>query len=70
VSDTGAGIPAATLPHVFDPFFTTKPRGQGTGLGLAISRDIVSAHGGDIRLESEEGRGTTVTVWLPAGGRE
>jgi two-component system NtrC family sensor kinase len=70
VSDTGAGIPAAALPHVFDPFFTTKPRGQGTGLGLAISRDIVSAHGGDIRLESEEGRGTTVTVWLPAGGRE
>jgi signal transduction histidine kinase len=70
VSDTGAGISAATLPHVFDPFFTTKPRGQGTGLGLAISRDIVSAHGGDIRLESEEGHGTAVTVWLPAGGRE
>ncbi|MGH7306889.1 MAG: sensor histidine kinase [Candidatus Rokuibacteriota bacterium] len=70
VSDTGAGIPPAALAHVFDPFFTTKPRGQGTGLGLAISRDIVGAHGGDMKLESEEGRGTTVTVWLPAGSGE
>ncbi len=67
VRDTGTGIPADALPQVFNAFFTTKPRGQGTGLGLAISRDIVVAHGGDIRIESEEAGGTTVTVWLPVG---
>lgn len=65
VIDTGSGIPAEAVARVFQPFFTTKPRGQGTGLGLAISRDIITAHGGDIRVESEEGRGTTVTIWLP-----
>ncbi len=66
VHDTGPGIPAALLPRVFEPFFTTKPAGRGTGLGLAICRDIVKAHGGEVRVESEEGRGTTVTAWIPA----
>jgi two-component system, NtrC family, sensor kinase len=66
VADTGSGIGPDALPHVFEPFFTTKPRGQGTGLGLAISRDIVVEHGGEIRVETEEGRGTTVEIWLPA----
>jgi signal transduction histidine kinase len=51
---------------VFEPFFTTKPAGRGTGLGLAICRDIVKAHGGELRVESEEGRGTTFTAWIPA----
>ncbi|HOS77568.1 MAG TPA: ATP-binding protein, partial [Syntrophales bacterium] len=50
---------------VFDPYYTTKP--SGTGLGLAIAHKIVEAHGGEIRLASEPGRGTTVTVTLPAG---
>ena len=66
VHDTGPGIPAELLPRVFEPFFTTKPAGRGTGLGLAICRDIVKAHGGELRVESEEGRGTTFTAWIPA----
>ena len=66
VADTGSGIAPDVLPRVFEPFFTTKPRGKGTGLGLAISRDIVAEHGGQIEFETEVGRGTTVTVWLPA----
>jgi two-component system NtrC family sensor kinase len=65
VADTGPGIAAEHLPRVFEPFFTTKPPGQGTGLGLAISRDIVRGHGGEIRVESAPGQGTTFTVWLP-----
>lgn len=64
VSDTGAGIPADILPHVFEPFFTTK-RGQGTGLGLSISHAYVRSHGGDIRVDSLPGRGTTVRITLP-----
>jgi two-component system, NtrC family, sensor kinase len=65
VTDTGPGIPPDLLPRVFEPFFTTKPPGQGTGLGLAISRDIVQAHGGQIRVESRDGAGTTFVAWLP-----
>ena len=64
VTDSGAGIPADILPHVFEPFFTTK-RGQGTGLGLSISHAYVRSHGGDIRVDSLPGRGTTVRVTLP-----
>jgi PAS domain S-box-containing protein len=64
VTDRGSGISPAHLPHVFEPFFTSgKPR--GTGLGLAICRNILDAHGGDIALDSEVGRGTTVRVWAP-----
>lgn len=65
VADTGSGIPAANLEHVFDLFYTTKPK--GTGLGLAICRKIMQDHGGDIAIESTEGRGTTVTIKLPYG---
>jgi two-component system sensor histidine kinase HydH len=63
VSDTGSGIPREHLPRVFDPYFTT--RSSGTGLGLAIVHKIVEAHGGEIRLESEPGRGTQAVVTLP-----
>lgn len=65
VADTGAGMFPEVLLRAFEPFFSTKPPGQGTGLGLAICRDIVREHGGEIRLESRPGAGTTATIWLP-----
>ena len=64
VSDTGSGIPADVLPHVLEPFFTTK-QGRGTGLGLSISYAYMRSHGGDMRVDSVVGRGTTVTLTLP-----
>ena len=66
VSDTGSGIAPEALPRIFEPFFTTKPTGRGTGLGLAICRDIVLAHDGELGVQSESGRGTTFSVWLPS----
>jgi signal transduction histidine kinase len=65
VADTGQGIPQEAIPQVFKPMFTTKPEGKGTGLGLPICREIVRGHGGDIRIESEEGKGTTLIFTLP-----
>jgi len=65
VIDTGCGIPPENLDKLFDPFFTTKEVGQGTGLGLAVSYGIVERHGGTIRVQSEVGRGSTFTIWLP-----
>ncbi|MCA9137941.1 MAG: hypothetical protein KDB00_14315, partial [Planctomycetales bacterium] len=66
VSDTGTGIPLAILDRIFDPFFSTKQRGQGTGLGLSTSIGIIRSHGGAIGLQSIVGKGTTVSVILPA----
>lgn len=62
-TDTGKGIPAGDLQRIFHPFFTTKHR--GSGLGLSIVQKIVEAHDGSVRVESEPGRGTRVTVLLP-----
>jgi signal transduction histidine kinase len=64
VADTGAGMAADVMQRVFDPFFTTKRR-EGTGLGLSISQMLVTRQGGRISVESELGKGTTFTVWLP-----
>jgi two-component system sensor histidine kinase HydH len=66
VSDTGHGIPAQDLDRIFDPYFTTK--NQGTGLGLATVRTMVEAHGGQVRIASEPGQGTQVTLDLPVKG--
>jgi signal transduction histidine kinase/HAMP domain-containing protein len=65
VRDTGSGIPSEYLRRVFDPFFTTKPVGVGTGLGLSVCHRIITALGGDIRVESEPGRGTSFFITLP-----
>ncbi len=65
VSDTGSGMSAETAAHAFEPLFTTKKRG-GTGLGLSVVQKIVRAHGGEISFETNEGKGTTFRIRLPA----
>jgi signal transduction histidine kinase len=65
IADTGHGIPPERIGRIFDPGFTTKGATLGTGLGLSIVYQIVSGHGGEILVESEEGRGTTFTLRLP-----
>ena len=65
VQDNGTGIPKEALDKIFQPFFTTKPTGQGTGLGLSLSYDIVKAHGGELKVESKVGQGTTFIIELP-----
>ena len=53
------------LDKIFQPFFTTKPTGQGTGLGLSLSYDIVKAHGGEIKVETNEGMGSIFVIQIP-----
>jgi signal transduction histidine kinase len=65
VADSGVGIPPEYLSRVFDPFFTTKPAGAGVGLGLSLCQRIILANFGTIRIDSEVGKGTTVTICLP-----
>lgn len=65
VRDTGSGIPPEHLDSLFEPFFTTKPVGRGIGIGLSTCYTIVTEHGGDIRVESRGGEGSTFTVTLP-----
>ncbi|HPT96693.1 MAG TPA: ATP-binding protein, partial [Armatimonadota bacterium] len=67
IEDTGVGIPSEHRDRLFEPLFTTKPR--GAGLGLALVQRVVAAHHGTIRIESEDGQGTTVTLLLPAAER-
>jgi PAS domain S-box-containing protein len=65
VSDSGTGMPADVLAQAFDPFFTTKPLGEGTGLGLSMVYGFAKQSEGHVRIDSEVGRGTTVTICLP-----
>jgi len=65
INDNGPGIPEHILHNIFDPFFTTKNKGKGTGLGLSVSQGIVARHGGEIRVSSKVGLGTTMSVILP-----
>lgn len=65
VTDSGSGIRPDDIPSIFDPFFTTKEVGKGTGLGLSVSLAIVEVAGGEIVVESDEGKGSTFTVILP-----
>ena len=67
-ADSGAGIPKENLEKILEPFFTTKAK--GTGLGLAITKQIVEMHHGKLEIDSEVGRGTTVTVRLPVEREE
>jgi two-component system NtrC family sensor kinase len=65
VQDNGNGIPEHIKEKIFQPFFTTKPAGSGTGLGLSLSYDIVKAHGGELKVETQEGQGTEFSIQLP-----
>jgi len=65
VRDNGSGIPQKVLDKIFQPFFTTKPTGQGTGLGLSLSYDIIKAHGGEIKVETEDGERSEFIIQLP-----
>ncbi|HET9934601.1 MAG TPA: ATP-binding protein [Polyangiaceae bacterium] len=69
VADTGASIDESDLPHIFEPLFTTKPAGKRSGSGLTLCRTIVASHGGDIRVSSDDGKGSTFRVSLPVAKR-
>jgi signal transduction histidine kinase len=66
VRDNGSGIPQSIIEKIFQPFFTTKPTGEGTGLGLSLSYDIITAHGGELKVETKEGEWTVFRIILPA----
>ena len=65
ITDNGGGIPQSIIDKIFQPFFTTKPAGEGTGLGLSLSFDMIRAHGGEIRVETKDGEGTSFIIQLP-----
>jgi len=65
LADTGTGIPSDIIHSIFEPYFTTKPVGEGTGLGLSMVHGIVKSYGGQVTVESELGKGTVFTIYLP-----
>jgi len=65
LKDTGMGIAPDNLERVFEPFFTTRSRDGGTGLGLSVSYGIIADHGGFIEVDSQVGKGSIFTIWLP-----
>jgi signal transduction histidine kinase len=67
VKDHGSGMPRDVMERAFEPFFTTKEIGEGTGLGLSIAQGIVRDHGGWIAVESEVGKGSRFSIWIPEG---
>jgi signal transduction histidine kinase len=69
VKDNGNGIPSSIKDKIFQPFFTTKPTGQGTGLGLSLSYDIVKAHGGEIKVETNENEGSKFIIIIPSNNK-
>ncbi|MCP4575269.1 MAG: PAS domain S-box protein [Deltaproteobacteria bacterium] len=70
VRDQGVGIPAESLPRIMDPFFTTRRSSGGTGLGLSVSFSIIEKHSGNLTVASEDGKGSTFTIALPAKGEK
>lgn len=69
ITDTGCGMPPEVINRIFEPFFTTKEVGKGTGLGLSISYEIIKKHGGEIKVDSQIGSGTTFTIKIPVADR-
>jgi two-component system NtrC family sensor kinase len=69
IQDNGAGMSEDTLKHIFEPFFTTKKE-YGTGLGLPITYGIVNKLGGDLKVQSQQGKGTMFTIFLPKNSRD
>ncbi len=70
VADTGPGIPQSIMDSIFDPYYTTKGPGEGTGIGLAVVKGIVESHGGKIAVDSQLGKGSTFTLYLPGSKNE
>jgi signal transduction histidine kinase len=70
IADTGIGITEESKKRIFDPFFTTKKIGEGTGLGLAICEKIIKEHAGRLEVESEVGKGSTFSIFIPTPERE